>query len=1069
MIKKAIHHFNRGLMIGFEIIGFLAIVVVLCWAGLLWRLSQGPLDIGFLADKLETAMNERQTGFHFDIGQTFLTWGGKLSPFEVDMRAVKVDRTDGTPVMTVDRLGVQLSKRHLVFGQLMPRTIKIYAPSFRVMRWDDGHFSFNLDAAPLPVAGPPLPPDLAVKAAETQVELVRGVLAQLRDRTGVAALLGGLREISVSNAKIYYEDKALNASWFSHETDIVINRRRGGLQAAVQMSVELADDQHALWTANVTHVWDKAETAAVVNFYDLDLGKLSERSEAFKPIAGLKVPLRGAVKFVLDRDFRPDGFEFVLGGEAGSFSGFGLYEDAPLPLSSFYAAGSARPRLGRFEISQLKINTGGPKLQAQVVVERDAAGVYTALLDGVLEDTPMDDLHIYWPEALATDARAWVTQHLSAGTAHRATIAAAATYDPLAEGKKLAVKKLGGEIMFDGIKVDYFPPLMPVLGAQGRAFYDADAFNLDISGGKLGDMKATKSTIHITQLSKLSPTQHAEIDIAVSLKGPLKTALSVLDSKPLEYPKMLGINSADVAGDADVDVTFKFPIHKKLDIREVHVRAEAKAHDVVLKNIVAGLTLSGGPMDLVVDNGAVNVKGQALLTDVPVKFDWSKNFNTNAAFDQKVTAKLNLNTALLEHFGLPDVLEAKGQMASDVIYQAGFDGKARLDLKSELSGMALTIPMLDFKKQANASGTLSLNLTLLKNNLQRIDDLSLETAGILLAGDLSFNRDAKGETALKKATFSNLMFGETQIAVEADDRGAEGLAVKVTGSQFDASAFMGDKDAPAANSDAAAAKIVTPLQISMAVKRLLLGKDKALTDVKMFLKRNKWQRLDQMEVDATVGGKALYLRYMPEKAGHSLRFEADNAGAALAVFGISQSIRGGKLALYGEPNPKGGPRDLTGTVQIGDFTLKDTPVLAKLLNAMSLVGVLDLLNGSGLSFKKARANFSYTDRGQPDQQKNVRLINVRDGRTSGTSLGLTFEGQIDYWARQFDLNGTIIPVSEVSSIISGIPLVGDILTAGGEGLLAATYTIRGSMSQPSVVVNPLAVLAPGILRKIFFE
>jgi hypothetical protein len=109
------------------------------------------------------------------------------------------------------------------------------------------------------------------------------------------------------------------------------------------------------------------------------------------------------------------------------------------------------------------------------------------------------------------------------------------------------------------------------------------------------------------------------------------------------------------------------------------------------------------------------------------------------------------------------------------------------------------------------------------------------------------------------------------------------------------------------------------------------------------------------------------------------------------------------------------------------------------------------------------------DRGQPQQSKNTRMIRLRDGRTSGTSLGLTFEGDIDYWARNLDLNGTIIPVSEVSSIISGIPLVGDILTAGGEGLLAATYTIRGAMSQPIVTVNPLAVLAPGILRKIFFE
>src|SRR5690606_16705766 len=129
--------------------------------------------------------------------------------------------------------------------------------------------------------------------------------------------------------------------------------------------------------------------------------------------------------------------------------------------------------------------------------------------------------------------------------------------------------------------------------------------------------------------------------------------------------------------------------------------------------------------------------------------------------------------------------------------------------------------------------------------------------------------------------------------------------------------------------------------------------------------------------------------------------------------------------------------------------------------------ILDLLNGEGLSFSKARVNFNWVDRGQPQQSENTRMIRLKDGRTSGTSLGLTFEGNIDYWARKLDLDGTIIPVSEVSSLISGIPLVGDILTAGGEGLLAATYTVKGAMTQPIVSVNPLAVLAPGILRKVF--
>lgn len=1075
MLKKAIKTFNRGLMIGFEIIGVLAVVVFLAWCGLVWRLSQGPLDIGVVTERMERSMQERNPAFKFDVGRTWLTWGGHFQPFEIELRDVTIARADDTPLLSIQKLGVQLSKRHLFLGKLMPKVIRIYHPSFRVIRWEDGHFSFNLNEAPLPVAGPPLPPEMAEEAMQARVDFIRGLLTQLRDHTGFASLLGGLREISIRHADVVYEDKILNTSWKSTDTMLSILRQKGGIDARADIAVDVSADKRAYWTASVRHSWAKEETAVVVSFSDLDLADLRQKNVFFEPLSGLDMTFLGAVKFTLDRDFKPGVFEFVLGGDEGSFSGFGLYEEeAPLPVASLYIDGAADPIKSSFVIDQIKIDTGkGPKIDANLAVTKQEDGAYQAAVRGTLLDMPMDDLHQFWPKALATDTREWVTTHLSAGTAHRATIEAIVNYAPEAEKEKVSIEKLGGEIFYDGIKVDYFPPLMPVLAAKGRAYYDAKSFHLDISGGKLGDMTATKSTIHITHLDEISKNKHAEIDIAVSLNGPLKTALSVLDAKPLEYPKMLGISTGDVQGRADVDVSFAFPIHKALDISDVKVKATAKVHDVTLNKVVAGLSLAGGPMDLQVSNGALNIKGDARLAGTPVQFDWTKNFLTTAAYDQRVTAKLVLDDKMLAHFGVPDMIAPKGRMESNVTYQLGFNGAADMQLSASLGGMALNVPFVDFKKQAEAAGTLSLSLALQNDNLRHIRDLSFETAGMLIRGDLDFSRDAKGETAFSAARLSRLMYGETDISITAEDKGTGGYALKIAGQQMDTRPFTGDDDGqaePAPNTDEKAAEVVTPLQVSMDVKRLVLGKDRALSDVKMLLKRNKWQRIDQMEMDATVGGKALYLRYMPEAGGgRSLRFEADNAGAALSVLGITKSIRGGTLAVRGEPNPKGGPRDLSGVAQLSNFALKDTPVLAKLLNAMSLVGILNLLNGEGLSFSKAKVNFSWTDRGQPQQMKNTRYIKLKDGRTSGTSLGLTFEGGIDYWARQLDLNGTIIPVSEVSSIISGIPLVGDILTAGGEGLLAATYTIKGAMSQPVVIVNPLAVLAPGILRKVFFE
>jgi hypothetical protein len=116
-----------------------------------------------------------------------------------------------------------------------------------------------------------------------------------------------------------------------------------------------------------------------------------------------------------------------------------------------------------------------------------------------------------------------------------------------------------------------------------------------------------------------------------------------------------------------------------------------------------------------------------------------------------------------------------------------------------------------------------------------------------------------------------------------------------------------------------------------------------------------------------------------------------------------------------------------------------------------------------------RAEFFWIDKGQPDTPKNVRALLIKGGETSGASLGLTFEGNIDNWTNLLDITGTIIPVSDLNKMLSVIPLVGDILTGGGKGVFAATYSIKGTKDKPTVIVNPLAALAPGILRKMFFE
>ena len=116
-----------------------------------------------------------------------------------------------------------------------------------------------------------------------------------------------------------------------------------------------------------------------------------------------------------------------------------------------------------------------------------------------------------------------------------------------------------------------------------------------------------------------------------------------------------------------------------------------------------------------------------------------------------------------------------------------------------------------------------------------------------------------------------------------------------------------------------------------------------------------------------------------------------------------------------------------------------------------------------LGFSKLQADYTWQYKPQGS------VIIVRNGRTSGNAAGFTFAGTFDRGAHYTDIEGTVVPLSDVNRIISKIPLVGDILTGGSGSVFAATYKIKGDPENPKTSVNPLSVLAPGILRQILFQ
>ena len=133
-----------------------------------------------------------------------------------------------------------------------------------------------------------------------------------------------------------------------------------------------------------------------------------------------------------------------------------------------------------------------------------------------------------------------------------------------------------------------------------------------------------------------------------------------------------------------------------------------------------------------------------------------------------------------------------------------------------------------------------------------------------------------------------------------------------------------------------------------------------------------------------------------------------------------------------------------------NLRVRGASALAELLSAISVVGLLEQLNGDGILFSEASTEFVLTP----------QAVEVTRGSAVGASLGVSVAGLYGTKTKRLALQGVVSPVY----LINGI---GAALTRRGEGLFGFNFALGGTSDDPQVSVNPLSILTPGMFREIF--
>jgi hypothetical protein len=111
-----------------------------------------------------------------------------------------------------------------------------------------------------------------------------------------------------------------------------------------------------------------------------------------------------------------------------------------------------------------------------------------------------------------------------------------------------------------------------------------------------------------------------------------------------------------------------------------------------------------------------------------------------------------------------------------------------------------------------------------------------------------------------------------------------------------------------------------------------------------------------------------------------------------------------------------------------------------------------------VTFTKLRMRFS----------RNGGRLSIDDVVVWGPQIGLSLEGVLDVGANRVNVTGTFVPAYSLNNLFSKVPVIGFFLGGGNDqGLLGVTFRVSGTLSNPTLSINPMSAVAPGFLRKIF--
>lgn len=1037
---------------------YLGVALLLSLLYLLWILYQGPLSVPFLKPYIMQALNSDEQQYSMNIGEVNLELVRSIQPIKIIANNVSLRAADDKFSIKAPKLSLSFSVRALLKGIVAPSSVTVENPQVAIFMT----YGVEKDKTN----------EINKKKVQAYFEWFEGFLERFNSDDDIYPE-SFINEINIKNAEVEFHEVDLGRKWSFKDVKFDFDRNINNLEMGIGGLLDLKD---RLATLNLAGKYQTFNNHLVLDFSFADLVLSDLISNISENMPKIDVPVDGNVVALIDFDDIMDGkrdligsldvaledLRFQIKGSDGEviFNNEGKFNYG---IDAFVLNGKIDSGLNSIKVSNADFTVGGQKTKLSLDISGYKKYVFERSLDDLkivfeadVAKFKLDDLSKFWPRYLAEPAWEWCKQNLFGGYAENGKFVFTFGYNKDANGLDLLSLKGRADVVDSNIS--YLEGMPVVNNVYGVADFSSSDIDIKVDKGVSDGVIITGGNVRLYDLNK----DHNYIDINIKGNSSVNDALRFIDNPPLNYAKEIGVNPDAVSGDVEIDLGLNFELYQNLSPDEIKVDVKADLQNLKYPKVLDDKDLTAEKLFLQVNSNGFEVRGDAELDGVPLKIAFNEFFK-DKTYKSKGTLKFVLNDVVKKKLGVDIALlnapyiNGYADVTADLTVLN--NNKTSIDVDADLKNATIDYSFLGFKKANGVAGNVKTKLELNGGKISKISSFSLYKADFDLSGNITLDK-----TGSLKAVNINRIHGPKTSAkakIEFADKGKK-VKINVSGNSYDLTELFAATENKAASgnskSDDDDWTKVPNTEVFIAVNSLWTNPNTPIKNFAGSAVLKPKIGIDEVHMVGNYGSDKsikLKLDYVPRPDGeYLLSIDSNNAGSTLRVLRLYDDMTGGILKIEAKRNRN---KEFVGHAQIRDFSIHNTPLLAKLLTMASFSGILDLLRGEGLTFSHFDAPFEY---------KN-KVLYINDAKMFGNVIGFTGSGLYKKASKELDIKGIVSPAYSLNSLIGKIPVVGSVLAGKDGTVFAVSYKITGSVHEPKISINPLSVFSPNSVKDLF--